>query len=52
MECAEAVIFEDCRATIAEIAAILVINAACPWCKPPVYHPSLRRIHLSQMDYN
>jgi hypothetical protein len=34
MERAEAMTLGNCRVTIAEIAAILDINFALPWCKP------------------
>jgi hypothetical protein len=33
MERAEAMILENCRVTVAEIAARLGINVARPWCK-------------------
>jgi hypothetical protein len=34
IECAQAMILENCTVTIAEITARLAINVARRWCKP------------------
>jgi hypothetical protein len=51
MKRAQAKILGNCRVTTAEIAAILGINVARPWCKPPVQQPSLRHTHSAQVNY-
>jgi hypothetical protein len=51
MEHAQAMIFGNCRVTVAEITAGLGIYITHSWLKPLLQQPSLCHTHSAQMDY-